>query len=415
VIEKEGLGKRLAAAIVERSESLRKQGRKLRVGHPDLAPLYGDAIRADRIPDELFLKPGSSATLRAALGDALGYVNRATRGGVFAASADLLGSTSVSNIDKEFPEGFFHARTNAGSRLVACGGICEDCIGAFLAGLSTYGVHVGVGSSYAAFIAALQHVPARLHGIGQQARHEASGDPQKTFVIVCAHAGLKTGEDGPTHADPQALQLLQENFPKGTTITLTPWEPQELWPLTIAALKARPAVLAPFVTRPNETVPDRTALKLPPATEAVKGIYALRKADPAAKPYHGTVVLQESGIAYAFVDYVLPRLDEAGYKMNVYLVTSAELFDLLPADEQERIFPAARSCEAMGITGFTLATMYRWVCSDEGRKHTLHAFVKGRYPGSGQAEMVLAEAGLDGPAQWAAVQSYAEAFAKKNR
>jgi len=54
------------------------------------------------------------------------------------------------------------------------------------------------------------------------------------MILVCAHAGLKTGEDGPTHADPQALQLLQENFPKGTMITLTPWDPQELWPLVSA-------------------------------------------------------------------------------------------------------------------------------------------------------------------------------------
>ena len=35
------------------------------------------------------------------------------------------------------------------------------------------------------------------------------------MILVCAHAGLKTGEDGPTHADPQPLQLLQENFPHG--------------------------------------------------------------------------------------------------------------------------------------------------------------------------------------------------------
>ncbi|HEY4640984.1 MAG TPA: hypothetical protein VII75_06540 [Thermoanaerobaculia bacterium] len=28
---------------------------------------------------------------------------------------------------------------------------------------------------------------------------------------------LKTGEDGPTHADPQPLQLLQENFPLGSS------------------------------------------------------------------------------------------------------------------------------------------------------------------------------------------------------
>jgi hypothetical protein len=62
-----------------------------------------------------------------------------------------------------------------------------------------------------------------------------------------------------------------------------------------------------------------------------------------------------------------------------------------------------------------MATMYRWVCSEEGRARSLHAFVKGRYPGSGQAEMVLAEAGLDGPSQWAAIQGYAEAFARAAR
>lgn len=410
LIESQGLG-RLAAQVRARKEGLARQARKRRPDAPDLAPLYGDAIRADRIPEEMVLKPGSEATLRAALGDTLGYVNRATKGGVVAASADLLGSTSVSNVDKGFPDGFFQARVNPGSRLVACGGICEDCIGAFLAGVSTYGSHIGAGSSYAAFIAALQHVASRLHGIGQQARHEISGDPFKTFVIVCAHAGLKTGEDGPTHADPQALQLLQENFPKGVAITLTPWEPQELWPLTIAALKARPAVLAPFVTRPNEKVPDRTALRLPPATQAAKGLYALRTADPKGKPYHGTVVLQESGVAYAFVDEVLPKLDAEGFRLNIYLVTSLELFDLLPVDEQRRIFPPERAAEAMGITGFTMPTLYRWIASESGRAHSLHAFSKGRYPGSGQAAKVLEEAGLDGAAQYAAVRRYAEEFA----
>ena len=125
---------------------------------------------------------------------------------------------------------------NPEARLVACGGICEDAIAGVLSGVSTYGHHLGVGSSYGAFIAALQHVPARLHAIGAQARKAATGEPFKTVIIICAHAGLKTGEDGPTHADPQALQLMQENFPAGSAITLTPWEPQELWPLVIGAL-----------------------------------------------------------------------------------------------------------------------------------------------------------------------------------
>ena len=58
-------------------------------------------------------------------------------------------------------------------------------------------------------------------------------------------------------ADPQALQLLQGNFPAGTMITLTPWDPREVWFLLSAALARKPAVIAMFVTRPNETVPDR--------------------------------------------------------------------------------------------------------------------------------------------------------------
>ncbi len=413
VIEREGIGARLATAIRARGERLEAHRRVPRSERPDISAIYGAEIAPDALPPELRLKGGDESTLRAALGDALGYLNRRTKGGIIAAAADLLGSTSVANVAKGFPEGFYHSRTNPGARLTACGGICEDSMGAFLAGISTYGTHIGVGSSYGAFIAALQHIASRLHGIGQQARHEMSGEAMKTFVMVCAHAGLKTGEDGPTHADPQALQLLQENFPRGIAITLTPWEPQELWPLTVAGLQARPAVLAPFVTRPNEKVPDRSALGIPPASEAAKGIYALRTADPKGKPYNGTVVLQESGVVYAFVDEVLPKLHADGFRMNIYVVTSAELFDLLPVEERRRIFPIERAVEAMGITGFTMPTMYRWVVSEEGRARSLHAYSKGRYPGSGQAHKVLEEAGLDGKSQYEAVRRYAESFAKR--
>jgi hypothetical protein len=90
------------------------------------------------------------------------------------------------------------------------------------------------------------------------------------MILVCAHAGLKTGEDGPTHADPQALQLLQEDFPRGTAISLTPWEPQEIWTLVAAALAKRPALISAFVTRPNEPVLDREALGLAPPEAAAE-------------------------------------------------------------------------------------------------------------------------------------------------
>jgi len=396
----------LGDAIAAGRDRLNRRERRIAPDRPDAALIYTDAVRPDEIPEPLRLAPGASTTLRGALGDTLNHLNRISRGAILGGAADLLGSTSISNLAKGFPEGFYNAARNPGGRLIACGGICEDAMGAVMAGLSAYGRHVGAGASYGAFIAALEHVAARLHAIGQQARRDLTGAEPNPFLLVCGHAGLKTGEDGPTHADPQALQLLQENFPPGMGITLTPWEPQELWPLVAAGLRARPAVLAPFVTRPNEKVPDRAALGLPPATAAAEGVYAMRVADPAAQPYHGTVILQESGVAYAFVDHVLPELDRRGIRLNVYYVASAELFDQLPAERRNAILPEERLREAMGITGFTLPTLYRWIRSEMGLRHTLHPYRDGRYLGSGQAAKVLEEAGLDGPGQLREILAY---------
>jgi transketolase len=345
-------------------------------------------------------------TLRGELGRALQHLNRASGGAVIAAAADLLGSTSIAAAAEGFGSGFFNARSNPASRTLAVGGICEDAMAGILSGLAAFGRHLGAGSSYGAFLAPLGHIAARLHAIGSQARRmQAPDEPFRPFVLVCAHAGLKTGEDGPTHADPQALQLLQDNFPPGTMTTLTPWDPQELWPLLCTALAARPAVIAPFVTRPNETVLDREALGLAPATDAAQGVYRLRRAHGQRD---GTVVLQESGVTYAFVTEALPLLEAQGVDLDVFYVASSELFERLPADERESIFPEEQALEAMGITGFTLPTMLRWVTSRRGREATLHPFRKGHFLGSGQASAVLAEAGLDGASQAEAVLRYLE-------
>jgi transketolase len=225
------------------------------------------------------------------------------------------------------------------------------------------------------------------------------------MILVAAHAGLKTGEDGPTHADPQALQLLQGNFPPGVAITLTPWEPQEIWTLLVSALAHRPALIAPFVPRPGDAVLDRRALGLAPPEDAATGLYLLRQP---RGPADGTLVLQESAVATTFVKEVLPLLDREGISLWVYYVASAELFDLLPEDARERIFPEARAHEAMGITGFTLPTMDRWVRSGAGRAATLHPYMKGHFLGSGPGEVVLAEAGLDARGQYDAIGRYVE-------
>jgi len=398
----------LAARLTAARRRLDEKKRQARADAPRVEAVY-EAARAgvEAIPAELRLKPGNLTTLRGELGRALNHYNKRSGGALFAAAADLLGSTSVSATAAGFPEGFWNAAGNPGARLLSIGGICEDGMSGILSGLSSWGHHIGVGSSYGAFIAPLGHIAARLHAIGGQSRHAIKPDPYKPFILICAHAGLKTGEDGPTHADPQPLQLLQENFPAGTAITLTPWEPQEIWPLLAAALARRPAVIAPFVTRPNEFVLDRARLGLAPAEAAAKGVYLLRAPKGGGKD--GTLFLQESAASYAFVEQALPRIDKDGIDLWIYSVGSAELFALLPADEQRAILPEARMQEAMGITGFTLPTMFRWVRSDLGRAHTMHPFQKGHYLGSGQGELVLAEAGLDGESQYKAVRRYIDA------
>ena len=206
---------------------------------------------ASTIPAELRLQPGATTTLRDALGRSLRLLNVASGGALLTASADLLGSTSVGMIAADFAPGYWNGATNPDARLLSIGGICEDAISGVLSGISAYGHAHRRGL-----------LVRRLHGAAgphrrPAARHRRPGSPgrlgrpYRPMILICGHAGLATGEDGPTHADPQALQLLQENFPQGTAVTLTPWEPQEIWPLLATALAQRPALIAPFVTRPE--------------------------------------------------------------------------------------------------------------------------------------------------------------------
>jgi transketolase len=398
-----GFAKTAASKVRASKERLEARRRTPRPG-PRLAKVYGAGVDPKKTPKELVNEAGSKQTLRAALGNALGYLNRLSGGAVLACAADLLDSTSVSGAGKGFPGGFWHPTKNPESRLVAVGGICEDAMGGMMGGVSAFGRHIGVSSSYSAFIAPLEHIPARCHAISQQFRQEMTGEPYRPFIIINGHAGSMTGEDGPTHADPQPLQLYSGNFPKGRLITLTPWDPNEVWPLLAAALKARPAVITPFVTRPAQPVADRKKLGLPPATAAIQGVYAMRRAKTKK-----TIVLLGHAAGSMFVQHVLPKLDAEKAKVNVFYVASAELFDLLTPKKQESIFPEELTYHSMGITDFTLPTLYRWVRSNKGLKASVHPFSRDHYLGSGDWTKVLEEGRLDGTGQWKAVKAYLKA------
>ncbi|MFQ5769655.1 MAG: hypothetical protein ACE5HX_03905, partial [bacterium] len=120
-----------AKQIIEAQKRLRDCKRKMRDDVAKLSNLYNpqNGIDAELTPPELQIKPGDSVTLRAVLGNVLNVLNQKTGGAIIGSAADLLGSTSVVNLNKGFEEGLFNAVTNPKSRLIAVGGICEDAMG----------------------------------------------------------------------------------------------------------------------------------------------------------------------------------------------------------------------------------------------------------------------------------------------
>lgn len=413
VIEKDSDISSLAVSVQQAGERLKALNRKPRINAPKLELLYdNEHVKKSHVPDGLKLEVNTVTTLRGVLGQSLGYLNKVTQGAFFGVAADLLGSTSVNLLGEGFQNGYFDSVDNPNSRILSIGGICEDAIGAMMAGLSAFGKHIGVSSSYGAFISAMEHTAARLHGIGEQNKVMHYGGKYHTWILINAHAGLKTGEDGPTHADPQCLQLIQENFPPGVLITLTPCEPGEIWYLLSAGLMKRPAILSPFVTRPNEKVMDRKFYNIADASESVNGVYTFRKAEIPAEA-DATIILQESGVTIEFITKVLPLLDSTGYNLNIFYISSAELFDLLDDEVKKNIYPHYLSHTAMGVTGFTKPTMYRWVTGEEARKRILHPFLKGHYLGSGNAESVMMQAGLDGDNILKEVKKYIDFLTRK--
>jgi transketolase len=403
----------MAGRLATAKERLEGRNRTARDGAPDVERIYAVAD-PENTPEKVALEVGTSIALRSQLGKVLGYFNEQSGGAILISAADLLDSTAISGGGKAFPAGYFHLDGNPGARSLAIGGICEDGMSCVLSGVSALGFNVGAGASYGAFISPLGHIPARVHCIASQMRREVAGHdaPYNPFILIMGHAGMKTGEDGPTHADPQCLQLHQENFVPGTAVTLTPWEPQEIWPLMAAALKARPAFIAPYVTRPNEDVLDREEMGLAPASAAAQGVYKLRAAKG---DRDGTLVLQGSDVTYEFVTSALPMLEAEGVDLDVFYVSSVELFDRLEADQRKAVFPEEQAREAMGITGFTLPTLYRWVRSDLGLSHTMYPFRNGHYLGSGTGDMVVFEAGLHGEGQYREIKKYLDALARARR
>jgi transketolase len=222
------------------------------------------------------------------------------------------------------------------------------------------------------------------------------------MILVNAHAGLKTGEDGPTHACPQTLSFWK-SFSKlqWKVITLTPWDPNEIWPLMAAALNSKPAVILPYVTRPSEPVVDRAKIGFPDVSVSAEGIYCVHR----AKKSKATVIYQGAEVGVE-LPTVVSELEKEKIDVNILYVSSSELFSYLSEKKRSEILPEELKNNAMAVTGFTLDTMYEYLLTEKGRDFSLHPFKKGIFLGSGPGGEVLKQAGLDVKSQVEAIKKF---------
>ncbi|MBI5573406.1 MAG: hypothetical protein HY919_02475 [Elusimicrobia bacterium] len=386
--------------LIASRDRLNSSARKPKKEHATLSVLFNKPEQLDikKPPEEVWNKPGSSVTLRESLGRTLHYFNRITKGGLYGFAADLVGSTSLNLICDDFQKKGFLSLDNPFAKIIPTG-ICEDGGASLVSGISATGHYIGVGSSYATFMSPMGFTAARLFCIAFQAKH---GKEMSPMILINAHAGLKTGEDGPTHACPQTLSFWK-SFSKLQlkVITLTPWDANEIWPLMAAALKHNPAVVLPYVTRPAEIVIDREKLGFPDVSTSANGIYCVRR----AKKSKATVIYQGAEVGIE-LPAVVSELDKEKIDVNIFYISSSELFSYLPEKKQEEILPEELKRNAMAVTGFTIDTMYEYLLSEKGRYFSLHPFRKGVFLGSGPGGEVLKQAGLDVKSQIASIKEF---------
>ena len=189
---------RLAGRLVEARERLNGLQRRPRAQAPDVEAIYRTAAaEGGSVPEPLVLESGTTTTLRAELGKVLNYYNVKSEGAILAAAADLLGSTSVKTAAMGFPDGYYNSSSNPGARLLSVGGICEDAMSGLLAGLSTYGQHIGAGSSYSF--------------------HDDNSNLVKVALKGSAQAQLRLGAD--SQPDIQSIRFLSDSDTGKLTIT----------------------------------------------------------------------------------------------------------------------------------------------------------------------------------------------------
>lgn len=180
-----------------------------------------------------------------------------------------------------------------------------------------------VFSSYGVFTSMMAN-SVRMALIGNHVNPASKG----FFIMLAAHDGLETGEDGPTHHGLYWMSLF--NAYPGIKV-YKPMDANETIEMLFYALeKGEPIALS--VARPDTPIFDRTK-GIPPAREATNGAYVFKNYENNGKDK--IVLAICGGQTMANTLEVLPEIQEQ-YDAKLIAVTSPELFEELRETNPEK-------------------------------------------------------------------------------
>jgi len=285
--------------------------------------------RPETLPPELIFKEGEKIATRKASGAWFKWLMQKTAF-LYAGTGDLSGSILTNHaeniygiINKKNPYGrgirFGIAEQNMAMMYAA---MTQDVLPGDFQPVSVFG-------TYAVFTTMIGNC-IRLALIGNHLKPESKG----FFIVLAAHDGPETGEDGPTHQGLYWMSLY--NALPGIKV-YKPFDANETVEMLFHALeKGEPIALS--VTRPDTPVIKRGG-DVPSARAAINGAYVYK---PFTNNKKQKIVLAICGSQILFNTLeILPNL-EKDFDIKILAVTSPQLFEEYrkkdPRSAQE-IFP----------------------------------------------------------------------------
>lgn len=327
---------------------------------------YKKIKRPETLPPELVFKEGEAAPIRKATEAFFKWLMGQTAF-FYIGSGDLAksiltmaaeGVYGIINKDNPFGRGLRFGIAEQNMAMLSCA-LTQDILPGghqAMSVFSTYGVFTSIMSN-----------PVRMALVSNAVNPAMRG----FFIMLAAHDGPETGEDGPTHQGLFWMSLF-DAYP-GIKV-YKPTDANEAIEMLFYALeKGEPVAFS--VMRPATPVFKRgdseLGFNIPPAREAVNGAYVFKPFSGNAKPKKVLAVC--GGQVMANVLSVLPELEQTN-DIKIVAVTSPELFEELrqtnPKKAQEILSDDERSIVVTlhnGWSGF----MYRFLLPADYEKRTL--------------------------------------------